>query len=118
MAPEVRLTFDPSKRVIFDLSDPAQRARFPDHGWAINSQGSRLLWLPVNDVIRVRRVMRRFHVADEFQPGNDHDVIFLKNLRNLSVALRELGSIVRRIQEFGSEFSMMMWSRFGACTTT
>lgn len=31
----------------FDFADPAVERMFPAHGWSLNSQGVRLLWLPV-----------------------------------------------------------------------
>jgi len=47
------------KPLSLDIADPVQAARFPRHGWAYNSQRTKLLWLPIKGLLSNPQVVRR-----------------------------------------------------------
>ena len=50
-------------RIALDFADPAQAARVPRHGWAKNSQGVKLLWLPVLRLVHEAHEIRKAQTA-------------------------------------------------------
>ena len=80
-----------------DVASADQRARYPKHGWAMNSQGYRLLWFPLMRLTKNIRTFRkakgitsRMSVRDQ----QERDP-FYETLRNHAVALRELHQVTR-----------------------
>ena len=38
-------------RLEYDFADPNEAGLFPTHGWAINSQGVKILWCPLHRLV-------------------------------------------------------------------
>jgi hypothetical protein len=77
------------QRLAIDIREPAQASKFPKHGWASNSQGYRLLWLPVLTLVR----------ADGAGPGVTEASALQSMVENLCITLRELHGCQRRVRE-------------------
>lgn len=78
----------------YDIADGGQRAQFPAHGWAINSQGVKLLWFPFPCLLETQ--LKKETLAGKLPIGTHNNVLpFSETLRNLAVALRELHLTVR-----------------------
>jgi hypothetical protein len=83
--------------LLFDFSDPKQAKLFPQHGWAINSQGAKILWLPLLRLFKfLRKTLEEKGRSGQSHPGIVHDSLaFLATLQNLAITLRELHRITR-----------------------
>lgn len=81
----------------FDFADPAQAARLPRHGWAKNSQGVKLLWLPIIRLVNeAPNIRRKKGVTKELSPKQWSEIAaFVKATQHLAIALRELHKYVR-----------------------
>jgi hypothetical protein len=83
--------------VAIDIADPAQIAAFPQHGWARNSHGIKLLWLPVLRLGSWAPTTRKENgIKDELSRGQLSEIkAFETTTKNLAVALRELQRCIR-----------------------
>lgn len=77
--------------VIFDIANQEQAGRFPRHGWAINSQGVKLLWFPLNHLF-LQEAIRQSKGATS---SNPHERT-LHGVFTLALYLRELHKLLRR----------------------
>jgi hypothetical protein len=84
-------------RVAYDFGSPVNPSDFLQHGWAYNSQGIRLLWLPITTVVG------RFHAirGSKGLSGNLSEIQFeeIRAFRhlvgNFAVNLRELARLLK-----------------------
>lgn len=79
-------------KIKLDIASIDQVARYPRHGWAVNSQGVKLLWLPITNVLAFWNpsLVRRSKGVENL---NEHLVStqpFEGTLQKLIIALREL----------------------------
>jgi hypothetical protein len=83
--------------LLFDFSDPKQAKLFPQHGWAINSQGAKILWLPLLRLFKfLRKTLEEKGRSGQSHPSILHDSLaFLATLQNLAITLRELHRVTR-----------------------
>jgi|GEM_PF-3640500 len=84
-------------QIIPDFSLPEQAAKYPRHGWAVNSQDVRLLWLPMANMLAFwnPHLIRQ---AKGIESSSSHLVPsqpFRQTLLKLVVALRELHQLCR-----------------------
>ncbi|MBD1879779.1 hypothetical protein [Coleofasciculus sp. FACHB-T130] len=84
-------------RIAFDFADPDQATKFPSHGWARNSQGVKVLWLPVLRLVHQAPIIRKANgVSDDLSPGQWSEIrAFVEAIRRLVLILRELHKCVR-----------------------
>lgn len=84
-------------RLNYDFADPNQANLFPVHGWAINSQGVKVLWCPLNRLlVSPERVLREKASLQTLPPGTALDALpFSETLRKLATTLRELHETIR-----------------------
>ncbi len=84
-------------RIALDFADPDQATKFPSHGWARNSQGTKLLWLPVLRLVHKAPIIRKANgVSDNLSPGQWSEIMaFAEAIRRLVLVLRELHKCVR-----------------------
>jgi len=81
-----------------DFKDKEKRGRFPKHGWATNSEGICLIWLPIMRVLANSNKVRTELGLSKITNKNWEDVISLfRTLENLSIILRELAVAMRHI---------------------
>lgn len=84
-------------RIALDFADPSRKGHLPRHGWARNSQGNKLLWLPV---------LRLAHQAGDIRKAADLPIdlsrghlaeirAFDQTVRHFALALRELAKCIR-----------------------
>jgi hypothetical protein len=78
----------------YDFADLEQAKRFPAHGWAINSQGVKILWCPLQRLI-AHTLLTKSNSGS--LPGGTHlnALPFSETLRKLATTLRELHQAVR-----------------------
>jgi hypothetical protein len=87
-----------------DIADPEQARRFPRHGWSRNSQGVRLLWLPVLRLLRNIEVIRKERGAKPASPSNLADALSVEeSLRYFALVLRELRYLDRTTPKYSLE---------------
>jgi hypothetical protein len=81
----------------YDFADPNEAKLFPTHGWAINSQGVKLLWCPLNRLLSFpEEILRKKGSSQTLPPGTALDALpFSETLRKLATTLRELHQTVR-----------------------
>src|SRR5687767_3259460 len=95
----------------FDVGDPKQAARFPRHGWATNSQGLKLLWMPILTLFRnvgdVRRHSGATLQVPERQTEQAH--YFWETLDKLCVTLSELHKWMHTTQNIGIDAEGDLW---------
>lgn len=84
-------------KIAFDFADPDQATKFPSHGWARNSQGTKLLWLPVLRLVHQAPIIRKANgVSDNLSPSQWSEIrAFVETIRCLVLILRELHKCVR-----------------------
>ena len=76
--------------------DDKQREKFPRHGWAPDSEGIRLIRLPIMRLLFNPNTVRSELGLSTITNKNFQDVVSLgDNLNNLSVILQELGATIR-----------------------
>jgi hypothetical protein len=84
-------------KLILDFENTEQRNGFPRHGWARNSQGVKLLWLPIIRLFRSAQVVRN---EKGVKPLEDKDLLdiepFCKTTRKLALTLREIHELIRK----------------------
>jgi hypothetical protein len=80
------------KRLEIDIANPEQAALYPAHGWALNSQGLKLLWCPLNLLMAQPHLMlKRVGLSDrEVLIRSGQQVSFWPTFHSLVVCLREL----------------------------
>jgi hypothetical protein len=81
----------------FDIGNSAPSSIYPRHGWAENSDGIRLLWLPIMRLFRnVADVRKAKGLPGVLTGGDVHAVAaFYPCLCNLAVGLREIAQLTR-----------------------
>jgi hypothetical protein len=92
----------------FDFKDPLCAARFPAHGWAVNSQGIKLLWLPMRCLWSMRTVARlREHrrATSPLAKSTESWLTILNVIDRLRVVLRELHFCCRTNAQTETEIS-------------
>jgi hypothetical protein len=81
-------------RLKYDFADQEQAKQFPAHGWAINSQGVKILWCPLTRLIAT--TLQTKSVSGSLPRGTWLDVLpFSETLQKLATTLRELHQAVR-----------------------
>lgn len=92
---------DPQKsRIITDFADPAQDSAYPAHGWATNSQGVKLLWVPIRRIALGVAAYREAKGVSNIKHTRSGDANSLfRALMSLALSLRELGRCERTIGE-------------------
>jgi hypothetical protein len=88
-----------------DFADPTQAERLPRHGWAKNSQGVKLLWLPilrlVHEANKIRKANGLFNVLSW---GQVFEIkTFDQMIRQFCLTLRELEKCIRLASDFSLE---------------
>ncbi len=84
-------------RILFDFADAKQAERFPRHGWAKNSQGVKLLWLPSVHLFRKAQVVRAEKGAKPLDSEYLLDIEpFEQRTRRLALTLREIHQLIRK----------------------
>lgn len=69
-----------------DFANVKQLKKFPRHGWAINSQGHKLLWFPI-----VRHIFNATKINPNMSGGQFYELLaFEHSLQKLTLSLREL----------------------------
>lgn len=81
-----------------DFADKNQRNSFPNHGWAVNSQGAKLLWFPIlrlTDPTGMRRCLAT-NLEHSHTRGECSEIwTFQETVQRLVFALRELNRCAR-----------------------
>jgi len=84
-------------KVLHDFADVEQAGRFPRHGWAENSQGIKLLWIPILRLLgSVHRIRDERGVSSLEARYSLYMAPFTKTTRKLATTLRELHELVRK----------------------
>jgi len=82
--------------LLFDFAEPIKASLFPQHGWATNSQGIKILWCPLQRLLSSpQQILEAKGRSTRTHPGITHSLPFLQTLSRLAIALRELHKIVR-----------------------
>jgi len=84
-------------RLEYDFADQNVAKLFPTHGWAANSQGAKILWLPLNRLLAwPHQTLRKGGSSQTLPPGAVLDASpFAHTLRKLVITLRELHRLIR-----------------------
>jgi len=84
-------------RIALDFAEPSREGRLPGHGWARNSQGNKLLWLPVLRLVHQAGTIRRAAgLQADLSRGQFGEIrAFDQTVRHFAIALRELGKCIR-----------------------
>jgi hypothetical protein len=79
-------------RIVFDFEKKDQDNSYPSHGWAINSQGIKLLWLPLLRLVTEAGEIRGRHgIEKKLTPLHIEEITcFLDHAKKPHLALREL----------------------------
>jgi len=79
-------------RIVFDFEKKDQDNSYPSHGWAINSQGIKLLWLPLLHLVTEADEIRGRHgIEKKLTLVHIEEITcFHDHVKKLHVALREL----------------------------
>ena len=83
--------------LLFDFSDPNQAKLFPQHGWAVNSQGVKILWCPVLGLLKYpNKILQKKGGKGKLPRDIRHRYFaFSDTLKKLSITLRELHQVIR-----------------------
>lgn len=83
-----------------DFKEEDKRRRYPDHGWAMNSENVRLLWLPIMRVLaNSEKIRSDIGLSRNMGSRQREDIHCLfATIGSLSVALRELARAMREIE--------------------
>ena len=83
--------------LLFDFSDSNKAKLFPQHGWATNSQGIKILWCPLVRLLQFpNRTLQEKGKSGKSHPGIAHSSLaFAATLKNLAITLRELHQVTR-----------------------
>ena len=84
-------------RLEYDFADPDDAKMFPTHGWALNSQGVKILWCPLNRLLARPGAALRKKGSSEILPVRTvpEASAFSHTLRKLAMTLRELHQLIR-----------------------
>jgi hypothetical protein len=84
-------------RIALDFADSSRVGRVPRHGWARNSQGVKLLWLPVLRLVHEAHNIRKSKgLPKELSRGQWSEIkAFDQTVRHFALSLRELAKCVR-----------------------
>ena len=86
--------------VLPDFATTDQASRWPRHGWAVNSQGCRLLWFPVLRIARHAADLRQVRGAGGLPPARADDAsAFYASLRRLVRCLTRLSICLDEISD-------------------
>ncbi|MBL4781926.1 MAG: hypothetical protein JKX92_06750 [Porticoccaceae bacterium] len=79
-------------RIVFDFEKKDQDDSYPSHGWAINSQGIKLLWLPLLHLVKEAGEIRGRHGIEKklTRVHIEEITCFPDHVKKLHLALREL----------------------------
>jgi hypothetical protein len=81
-------------RLEYDFADPTEAKLFPSHGWAVNSQGVKILWCPLKRFLET--TLRRKAGSGSLAPKTaGNAAAFSETLRKLARTLRELHQVIR-----------------------
>jgi hypothetical protein len=96
---------DVSKPVAIDFADPTRVERLPRHGWAKNSQGMKLLWLPILRLVNAFDEIRKANgVLDVLSWGQQSEIKEFRQITNhFCLTLRELAKCIRLASDFSLE---------------
>lgn len=85
------------KTIALDFADPARIECVPRHGWARNSQGVKILWLPVLRLVHESHNIRIANGLPETLSWGQWSEIraFEQTVRHFALALRELARCIR-----------------------
>lgn len=85
-------------RLIIDFENSSIATRYPAHGWALNSQDVRLLWLPVCRTLHSAESVRAAHgFSDKFTHCQWLERrAFDNTLKKLAITLREISRYARQ----------------------
>ena len=80
-----------------DIANPDQAARYLNHGWAINSQGVKLLWLPILRLVEQAQTIRSIHgITNHLSSEQLLEIrAFNATMHHLALTLRELHKCIR-----------------------
>src|SRR5258706_6584240 len=83
--------------VLIDFSDPSWRLRVPPHGWSQNSQGRKILWLPVLRLVQDAQTLRHEKGIPGILTHTEYAEIraFRQSAEHFAIALRELARCLR-----------------------
>ncbi len=84
-------------RIALDFADSSRAGRVPRHGWAKNSQGVKLLWLPVLRLLHEAHDLRKANgLPEELTLGQWSEIrAFDQTTRHFALTLRELAKCIR-----------------------
>ena len=83
-------------RIAVDFDDASRAGRVPRHGWAKNSQGVKLLWLPVLRLVHEANTVRKTKGLPEMSRGQYSEIrAFEQTVQRFALTLRELAKCVR-----------------------
>src|SRR6266700_3820775 len=80
-----------------DFAESSRIGRVPQHGWAKNSQGVKLLWLPVLRLVHEAYNIRKANgLREELSQGQWSEIrAFDQTVRHFALTLRELAKCIR-----------------------
>ncbi|TAL27305.1 MAG: hypothetical protein EPN94_01765, partial [Nitrospirae bacterium] len=84
-------------KIAKDVANPVQASRYLNHGWAINSQGLKLLWLPILRLMKQAQMIRSGHGIVNQLHSNQWEEIraFETTTYRFALALKELHKHIR-----------------------
>jgi hypothetical protein len=84
-------------RLEYDFARREVAERYPGHGWALYSQGAKIVWCPLRQVLAwPEETLRKKGLSDRVELSSSHDPLpFSETLQKLAVSLRELHRLVR-----------------------
>jgi hypothetical protein len=95
------------KIIEFDIGDPEVAARFPRHGWTMNSQGVPVLWLPFGAAFHRSHFPAGALTTGELEARQASNAL-MQTIRKLVIALARLHSLDRQAeQDVGTLYQAM-----------
>ena len=84
-------------RIALDFADSSRAGRVPRHGWATNSQGMKLLWLPILRLLhQASNIRKAAGLPVDLSRGQLADIrAFDQTVRHFTLTLRELAKCIR-----------------------
>ncbi len=83
-----------SGNILYDFRNLQTMASFPEHGWAVNSQGIKLLHLPIVDLLDKQGLLFP-NIFSSLPLGTNHAAQgFVDTIRRLTISLRELHAVI------------------------
>jgi hypothetical protein len=92
-------------KLALDFAAPEKAEQYPAHGWAVNSQGVPILWLPIRRVLMNVNKIRKAKGLTSFVQGNSFEniCVCIDTLAKLTKSCQELSRIVRKSNEHPSD---------------